>query len=261
MARIELHSHLLPGVDDGPATMDESLALARAIARDGSVLAVATTHVRHDFVTDVTELPERCAELRARVTAAGIPLAVATGGELGHDMVGRLSQGELDLLALGPPHARWLLLESPFDGIGDEFRAAAGELRDRGFGVLIAHPERAPGVLEGAASSLWGELEAGSLLQVSAGSLLGEHGSEPRHAALRLLAGGLAAVIASDAHGAARPPGLTRVLSDAATIEVSLQPPSRMIDTRPASLFDRGIRVEDGGWASPARSRRALAAR
>ncbi len=213
----ELHFHALHGLDDGPATLGESVELLRRAAEDGTGTVVATPHVRGDFVTDVSELPDRVRALAAAADREGIEVDLHAGGELGHDMVGRLTQPELDLIAHGPPSCRWLLVEAPFHAIDDTFHAATGELRDRGFGVLIAHPERsADATLDGAAG-LRRELATGSLAQVNAQSITGAHGPDARRAAYDLISEGLVSVIASDAHGPTRPPLLAearRVLAD-----------------------------------------------
>lgn len=85
--RVELHFHLLPGVDDGPETVDDSLELARAAVAQGTGTVVATPHVRPDFVTDPWELPALVTELRAVLAAEAVPLTVLCGGEIGHEMV------------------------------------------------------------------------------------------------------------------------------------------------------------------------------
>ena len=204
----DLHFHLLPGVDDGPACLEDSLDLARAAVADGTSSVVATPHVRPDFFTDVRSLPLRLRELSAALEAERVELMLSCGGELGHDMVGSLTQDELAMIAQGPPGARWLLIEAPFEGIGDDFHAATDELRDRGFAVLIAHPERsADAALDGSAG-LRRELAAGSLAQVNALSLLGQHGNEAELAAHALVDEGLVTLVASDAHGPSRPPAL-----------------------------------------------------
>jgi protein-tyrosine phosphatase len=151
MDHVDLHFHLLPGVDDGPADLPASLELARAAREAGTGAIVATPHVRPDLgTTDAREIEGRVNELRASLAAAGVRLEVSCGGELGHEMAFVLRQDELELLAQGPPGARWLLVETPFDGIGEDFHAATAELRARGFGVLVAHPERsADAVLDG----------------------------------------------------------------------------------------------------------------
>jgi protein-tyrosine phosphatase len=221
--------------------MEESLELLGLAARDGTGTVVATPHVRTDFVTDVSDLPDRVRELSAAATAEGVAMDLRTGGELGHDMVGRLSQRELSVIAQGPPAGRWLLVEAPFHAIDEDFHAATDELRDRGFAVLIAHPERsADAALDGAAG-LRRELAAGSLAQVNAQSITGHHGPDARAAAFELIAEGLASVVASDAHGPTRPPLLgevRRLLADDG-FDVGL---CRSLTLgRPGGLLARGI--------------------
>lgn len=205
-AGAELHFHALPGLDDGPQSLAESLELLRLAVADGTGVVVATPHVRSDFVTDVGDFPDRVRELGAAAEAAGIAVRLRPGGELGHDMVGRLSQSELQSIAQGPPHGRWLLVEAPFEPIDEPFHAATSELRDRGFGVVVAHPERSADAALDGARGLRRELAAGSLAQVNAQSITGAHGSAARVAALELIGEGLISAIASDAHGPTRPP-------------------------------------------------------
>jgi protein-tyrosine phosphatase len=208
MSAADLHFHLLPGVDDGPSEMEESVELARAAAAEGTGAVVATPHVRGDYVTDVFDLDDRVASVRAAIAAAGIELAVLCGGEVGHEMVARLGQEELEGIAQGPPGARWILVETPFGAIGEDFHAATTELRHRGFGVVLAHPERGADAALCGAAGLRRELAAGSLAQVNAMSLAGGHGDDAEVAALALVAERLVAVVASDAHGPTRPPAL-----------------------------------------------------
>jgi protein-tyrosine phosphatase len=99
--RVELHFHILPGVDDGPVDLDDSIELARAAVADGTELVVATPHVRPDWPTDVSTLPDRVRELRAALARERIPLGLLRGAELGHQHVARLDQRELELIAAG----------------------------------------------------------------------------------------------------------------------------------------------------------------
>ena len=117
MYAADLHFHLLPGVDDGPGDMSDSLELARAAVAAGTGTVVVTPHVRGDFVNDPLELPGRVDELRAALAAERIPLDLRCGGELGHDLVGVLAQHELEAIAQGPPAGRWLLVETPVRGL------------------------------------------------------------------------------------------------------------------------------------------------
>src|SRR5437764_451447 len=90
--RADIHFHLLPGVDDGAANLEETVELARRAEADGTGVIVATPHVRSDFLTDVSDLPDRVAEVRARLALEDIDVDVRCGGELGHEMVGGLGR-------------------------------------------------------------------------------------------------------------------------------------------------------------------------
>jgi protein-tyrosine phosphatase len=240
-ATTDIHFHLLPGVDDGPATLEDSLELAAAAVRDGSRTVVATPHVRGDFLTDVSDLADRVREVQHAIDLAGIPLGVCRGAELGHDMVGRLDQHELETIALGPPGARWLLVETPFEGIDQDFTAATDELRERGFGVVLAHPERGAGILDGDCAAVKQEVAHGSALQVNASSLIGRHGDEPRAAARRLLLERLATVLGSDAHSLARAPALTNGLLSAVGIGLEPGAAAALVTAGPRQLLSRGL--------------------
>jgi protein-tyrosine phosphatase len=243
MANADLHFHILPGVDDGPSSMDESVALAAAAVAEGTSVVVATPHVRTRFVEDVSELPDRVRELRERLAREGIGLAVRSGAELGHEMVARLGQAELDSIAQGPPGARWLLVETPFVGLGEAFTAATDELRDRGFAVVVAHPERARETAQGCAASevLRHELRSGSLLQVNAWSLVGRHGPEAYSRAHALLREGCVSLIASDAHGGRRQPALTLGVAACGQAGVPVHDARRMVGATPHRLLERGL--------------------
>ena len=244
MKSADLHFHLLPGIDDGPADLAESLWLARAAVAEGTQTIVATPHVRFDLgTTDAAEILHRVCELRALLAAFSLPLEIHCGGELGHDVVGSLSQYELELLAQGPPGARWLLMEAPFEGIGVEFHSAAAELRERGFGVLIAHPERSSDATLDGAQGLRHELEAGSLAQLNAQSLTGEHGAAAGEAAWRLIREGSVAVIASDAHGPTRPPALASARHALLEAGVPRAHADLLVTSGPVRLLRRGIRA------------------
>ena len=143
-SRAELHFHLLPGVDDGPHDMAEAVTLARMAVADGTGVVCATSHVRDLMARGaLAEVPARVAAVRAALARAEVPLEVLPGGELAHDDLPLLGDRELEAIAQGPPGRRWVLLEAPlFGGDVDGFLAATAEVRARGLGTLIAHPER-----------------------------------------------------------------------------------------------------------------------
>lgn len=238
---VELHFHALPGVDDGPDTIDASLDLLSVAAAEGSGEVVATPHVRTDCVTDVSDLAERVDELQLAVDAARLPVRLHRGAEVGHEMVGRLSQGELETIAQGPAYARWLLVEAPFESIGEDFHAATDELRDRGFGVVIAHPERsADAVLDGA-RGLRREVERGAVGQVNAQSITGAHGGAAREAAFELISAGLLRAVSSDAHGPTRPPLLGEARAHLIEGGVPAAVCNTLIGGCPRRLLARGL--------------------
>jgi protein-tyrosine phosphatase len=235
----DLHCHLLPGVDDGPATMAESLEYAAGAAAAGTATIVATPHVE---LVDVRRLPDRMRALQAALRAEGVAIDVRCGGELKPFSVPGLSDAELELIAHGPPGARWVLYEVPFHGADEEFVAGARELRARGFGLLLAHPERSRGMLEGGGLAvIEAELEAGALVAANAGPLLGREGSERRRAAEHLLRRGIPAVVATDAHAPSRPYTLAAAADAVARATGRLELGRRLAAETPARLLAEGI--------------------
>lgn len=235
----ELHFHLLPGVDDGPASLHESVELARLAVIDGTGTIVATPHVSSVCPTDVRSLPERVREVEARLHEKRVPIEVRCGGELAPEMVARLSHDELEMIALGPPGRRWLLLEAPLAGFDIAFAEAAAELRVRGFGIVVAHPERSLGSPEAAWVTLDRELRAGCALQLNAWSLAGLNGERSRSNALRLLHAAPLVAVASDAHGPERAPAMRLALS--ALRAIGEADAAGFVAAVPYALLERGL--------------------
>src|SRR4051794_13895069 len=238
--RAEIHFHLLPGIDDGPATTEDSLELARLAVRDGTRTVVATPHVRGDFFTDVHELPFRVRELNARLRLEGIPLDVVQGAEVGPDMVSELDGAGLEQVAVGPPGARWILLEPPFTSLAGALDAAA-ELRGRGYSVVLAHPERSAGVLRSGCRLLREELAAGTLAQISVSSLLGHHGPEAQVAARHFVDMRMAHFLSSDAHSVRRPPALGAGMDCLLANGRTFADARRLVETAPLDLLAKGV--------------------
>jgi protein-tyrosine phosphatase len=203
---VDLHCHLLPGVDDGPRSLDETVAYAAAAAAAGTTTIVATPHVE---LVDVHELPDRVAEVRDALRSEGIDLQVRVGGELKPQSIGELDGAALEVIAHGPPGARWLLYEVPFEGVegggGPGFLAGAQELRDRGYGLLLAHPERSRDILPAGIDALSAELLEGAVIAANVGPLADRETPERHLAAVEILRRGMVGVIATDAHAPKRP--------------------------------------------------------
>ena len=207
MSNVDLHLHLLPGVDGGPADEAASLEHATRMVAEGVHEATVTPHIAHPWFPDVdpATIAERTRLLQAALDREQLALRLHTGGELHPGRAGELDADVLELVAQGPPGARWVLLEVPFEGVGLGFAETAARIRAKGFGLVIAHPERAEGLLAGAGMAiLRRELTYGAVLQVNVCSLLGMHGDEARDAGRRLVRSGLAYALASDGHGGQR---------------------------------------------------------
>ena len=233
--RTELHFHLLPGVDDGPRDEAEAVNLARLAVEDGTGRVVVTPHVRLADVESLRRLTER---LQAALRGAGVDLELHAGGELAPGDVASLEQEQLELLAHGPPGERWLLLEAPlFSGTRD-LGSAAEELRDRGFGVLIGHPERS---LITPDSVIREQVARGAVLQLNASSLTGCHGGEARRRGLALARSGLPFLLASDAHSQARPPQLTPAAVTLVAVGVNESVVRTAGDVLPEAVLSDGL--------------------
>jgi len=201
---VDLHSHVLHGVDDGARTLEESVRYVRQAAAEGVREIVATPHLTVLLQRDVTTIGPRVAALQEAIDAERLAVRLHCGGEIHPERGPSLCDDELELVAHGPRATRWVLLEAPFSGLDDDFARLAADFRARGFGTLIAHPERAVGVLDDGAERLHAELREGALLQVNVCSLLGHHGLPVQETAVELLRGGMAFVLASDAHPGTR---------------------------------------------------------
>jgi protein-tyrosine phosphatase len=204
---IDLHCHLLPGIDDGPETIEESVAMARAFVATGTEQVAVTPHVNwdHPHVTPET-IASGIDALRRALDDAGVPLAVAPGAEVALSRAGDLEPEVLRALTLGD--GPWLLVEPPFSPSLAGIEAVIDSLLLGGHRLLLAHPERSPSLAK-EPERLRPYVDAGMLCQVTSGSLTGDFGRPVQRAAREMVDHGLVHVLASDAHDAARrPPGL-----------------------------------------------------
>ena len=195
---IDLHSHILPGLDDGSRTVDEARALARRAAADGVTAIAATPHVRSDYPTRPGEMERGVARLREDFVEQGIGVDVLHGGELDLGMLATLDDDELRRFTLAQS-GRYLLLEFPYTGWPAGLEETVYGLGLRGFVAVVAHPERNREV-QAHPRRLAEAVRLGALVQLTAASLDGRIGRSSQKAAQVLLGLGLAHVLASDAH-------------------------------------------------------------
>jgi protein-tyrosine phosphatase len=196
---IDLHSHILRGIDDGARTLDDSLDIARAAVSAGIVTIAGTPHVRDDWPTDADLMEGRVVELRSELELAGVRLDVRTGGEIALPWLTRLSTEDLRRFTLGG--SRFLLVETPYYGWPLELPDRLLALQEQGFTPVLAHPERNAEVAANP-RVLVPLVDSGVLIQVTAASLDGRIGRRAEECARLLVREGLAQLLASDAHNA-----------------------------------------------------------
>lgn len=235
---IDLHAHLLPDIDDGPDTLAESVAMARAAWEAGIRTMVCTPHMIEHFPTDPADVHEAVARLQAALEEAGVPLDIVPGGEIAIPHLRSLTDEQLRLASYGGA-GRWVLLEMPFQGWPIDLPQVLHSLELRGYRAVLAHPERAEAV-QRQPDRLRDIIGRGALVQLTAGSFLGDHGPVARRTAVSLLGGGAAHLLATDAHspGPWRPPLLEEGLRAAAdAIRVSPESLRWMVSDGPAAIL------------------------
>jgi protein-tyrosine phosphatase len=195
---IDLHTHILPGVDDGSETLADALEMARAAVADGIRAVAATPHVRDDYATEPGRMERGVAELRAALAEAEIPLDVLPGGEIAIDRLPLLSEDEIGRFGLGG-NPDFVLLETPYAGWPLALPEQVRALTSRGVVPVLAHPERNPDVQRDP-ERLRPLVLMGVLCQVTSASLDGRIGRQARRAGILLVETGLAHLVASDAH-------------------------------------------------------------
>lgn len=196
---IDLHSHLLPGLDDGAATLDESLRILRALADEGVSVVAATPHVRHDYPTTPSQLADRLTLVRHAAREAGVTTEIVGGGEIAFEYLADQPFEEILAFALAGNRG-FLLVEFPHFGWPPDLAEGLATLVSRGTRPVLAHPERNPAV-QAAPMQLAALVDNGALVQVTADSLTPAASRDVRQTALHLVRTGLAHMVASDIHG------------------------------------------------------------
>ena len=195
---VDLHCHLLPLVDDGPASVEQTLRLAEQAASEGITRIIATPHLYHpQFETTDVDVRLTVAELNVLLQQREIPLVLYPGHEI--RMIGELVEELKQGTALSLADSRYLLIEFPSSGIPSYARQVFAELISDGYIPVIAHPEKNKAILQNP-SLLFEFVSNGAISQVTCASLAGKYGKEVQRFSIALLENGLAHLIASDAH-------------------------------------------------------------
>lgn len=214
----DLHSHILPGLDDGAKTLEESMAMLHAAASDGIKGMAATPHAKD--VREAGALPrvrEHVDTLNRLAKDAGLNLKVYVGMEnhLTADLPELLAAGKAFSYNGGP----FVLVELPFDSLPDYADDVLARLQGQGLTPVIAHPERQTDIMKD--PGIMGELaERGTLGQVTSTCILGKFGDESRDVAETLIRNGWVHVISTDCHRPTGPraPGMAEAVLEAEKI-------------------------------------------
>ena len=240
----DLHTHILPGVDDGPETMEDAVEMARMASQDGTRAILATPH-RKDVIENhsVDYIRDLIRDLSQELRNRGIQIDLLLGMEnhLELDLPQQVSQGK----ALTMNGSRYILVELPFTIFPTYAMEVLFQLQIKGLIPVIVHPERNAEIQK--RPSLLGDLvERGFLAQVTAGSILGSFGSKAKKSAKALLQRGFVHIISSDAHHnkGHRIPVLSCGVAEAAKIVGTERAYSMVRETPKAVLEDRTLEIE-----------------
>jgi protein-tyrosine phosphatase len=198
---IDIHCHILPGIDDGAKALPESLEMARIFEQTGYSHVVATPHAvpGTTWMTEPEDIQIRLVELNRAIAKAGIQLKVLPGMEIALDpnIVGLLDHGKLQTLA----GTSYVLIEPPFQRLPLGWEHAIFDVLSRGYKILLAHPERCAQLAT--KPQLCDQLiESGAYFQVNWDSFSGHHGRTTQKMAIYLASKGFIHCLATDSHDA-----------------------------------------------------------
>ena len=195
---IDLHSHLLPGIDDGSKDLAMSLAMARMASADGISTIACTPHILPGIYNNSgPAIRKAVARLAESIAEAGIPISLVTGADvhIAFDLAVQLRDGR----ALTLNGSRYLLLDPPHHVLPPRLEDLIFGLQTAGYVPILTHPERLSW-LEGHYDLVRRLVSSSVLMQITAGSVMGRFGRRPCYWAERMLDEGLCHLLATDAH-------------------------------------------------------------
>ncbi|WLR41579.1 tyrosine protein phosphatase [Bacillus carboniphilus] len=204
---IDCHCHILPGVDDGAANMEESIAMAKMASKEGIEVIVATPHhqTRH-YHNPKEKVSEWVTRLNGVLQQEGVPIKVVPGQEV--RLYGELAK-DLDLDIQTLHNSSYVLVEFPSNHVPRYVTELFFELKLKGITPIIAHPERNAEIIQ-QPDLLFQLIDKGALAQLTNASIIGDFGRKIQKFSLQLLEHGQAHIVASDAHNLTNRPFYTR---------------------------------------------------
>ena len=214
MGMVDIHSHILPAVDDGAKSWAIAIDMCRMAAADGITHMVASPHSNDKFHFDRTAHEATLAELRNKIHGA-LDLSLGCDFHLSFDNIVSLRRNPAEF-CIG--NTNYLLVEFSDFGVSRQLLTTLEEFLDLGLVPIVTHPERNP-MFQAKPELVVQMAEMGCVIQVTANSLTGFWGSSPRKIAEWLLKKGAVHVLATDAHDVVR---RTPILSNAREVVVAL---------------------------------------
>ncbi len=234
---IDLHCHLLPGIDDGAKDLETALEMARIAWQDGIQLIACTPHIYPGlYPNDAQRIRVAVESLGQQLKAAQIPLTLTYGADIQVDpeLVAALQQGTRPSLH----GSRYFLYEPPHHIAPSYFLDSLFDCLAGGYVPIITHPERLTWLDESHYVWFQEAVEQGAWIQVTAGALTGRFGRRPRYWGERLLGEGLVHLLATDAHNLSRRPPLLAEGREAAARLVGEEEARQLVCTRPQAVLD-----------------------
>lgn len=232
---IDLHCHILPGIDDGALDLAMALRMARIAADDGIRVIACTPHIYPGmYDNDAAGIRVAVAELQMHLDTAGIALRLLAGADvhLTPDLVADVRSDKIPTLG----GSRYILLEPPHHVAPPRFEEAVFELMAAGLVPVITHPERLSWI-ESHYDIFERLVERGCWMQVTAGALTGRFGRRVRYWGERFVCEGHAHVLATDAHHPERRPPLLAEARHAAAVLIGEEQALHLVDTRPSLIL------------------------
>ena len=234
---IDLHCHLLPGIDDGAVDLDTSLEMARIAVADGITLTACTPHIYPGLFENTGDQIKRDVEaLRARLREAGIALELTYGADiqLVPEMLQGLGSGRMPTLNGG----RYFLFEPPHHTVPVGFERMMFDLLASGYVPVITHPERLTWLDEEHYPWFVHAANKGAWIQLTAGAVTGRFGRGPKYWSERFLDDGIVHILATDAHEPRHRPPLLSEGRAAAEPFVGAEEAERLVSGRPRAIID-----------------------
>jgi protein-tyrosine phosphatase len=233
---IDLHSHILPAVDDGAATLEASLAIARMAVADGIEVMACTPHFMPGlYDNEASDIRGRVGNLNQVLADEGIPLALVTGSDahIRPDFLQCLRDGRLLTLH----DSRYVLFEPPHNIMPPRLEDLLFNISVSGYVPILTHPERLKWI-EQSYASFQSMAKAGVWMQITSGSLTGRFGKRPQYWAQRMLSEGIVSILATDAHNVTSRPPLLAEGFEIAVTELGQEQAEHLVFTRPLGVLE-----------------------